>query len=164
MASKILDDPSKEIRLIIDEIQLDLEYKLIPLIIEYMSKLLMKSMDHSLHIPEVISPTIIEFYDLAEFNLLKGTILSENDKQRNLFLSVSYDTYLKIFEKYEDELSFEVCSNFDKIETTLYSTRFYGIRNHLHELLVLKNKNIPYINRRLLRLKYLELKYSNILF
>lgn len=161
---KILDNPTNEINIIINEIQLDLEYNFNSIILEYLNKVFLKSVCNQIYIPEEIRPTILDFYELAEFNLLKATVHSQNAKEKELFRHVAYETYLKIFEKYEDELSFEVCSNFDKIETTLDSTKFYGIRFSINDLLNLKDKNIPYVNRRLLRLRYLDFKYSNVLF
>jgi hypothetical protein len=161
---KIIKNTKNEINTIVDEIQSDLEFNFNSMIIEYLSKLVLKSLDNSIYIPENIKLSIIDYYEIAETNLLKATIHSNNSKEKDLFKHVAYETYLRIFEKYEDELSFEVCSNFDKIETTLDSTKFYGIRFNLNELLNLKNKNIPYINRRLLRLRFLDLKYNNSLF
>ena len=164
MSTKILDNPTSEISLIVNEIQSDLEYNFNSIILDYISKIILKSMNNKIYIPEDIRLSILDFYDLAEFNLLKATIYSQNIKEKEMFSHVAYETYLKIFEKYEDELSFEICSNFDKVEITLDSTKFYAIRFNLNELLSLKNKNIPYVNRRLLKLRYLDLKYSNILF
>lgn len=161
---KILENTRDEIYIIVNEIQSDLEYNFNSIILEYLSKLILKSIDNSIYVPEEIKLSIIDFYEIAEFNLLKATINSENFKQKELFRHVAYETYLKIFERYEDELSFEVCSNFDKIEATLDSTKFYSIRFDLNKLLNLKDKNIPYINRRLLKLRYLDLNYSKILF
>jgi len=160
----IIDNPKNELSLIVNEIQSDLEFNFNSLILDYLSKIILKSIDNSFYIPSEIKLSILDFYEIAEFNLINATIHSENMKQKELFRHAAYEYYLKIFERYEDELSFEVCSNFDKIETTLNSTKFYGIRFNLNELLNLKNKNIPYVNRRLSKLKYLDLKYSNILF
>lgn len=161
---KILRNTKSEINTIVDEIQSDLEFNFNSIIIEYLSKLILKSLNNSIYIPEEIKLSISDYYEIAEVNLLKATIHSDDDKQKELFKHIAYETYLKIFEKYEDELSFEVCSNFDKIETTLDSTKFYGIRFNLNDLLNLKSKNIPYINRRLLKLRYLDLKYYNTSF
>jgi len=161
---KILKNTKQEINTIIDEIQSDLEYHFNLIIIDYLSKLIFKSLDNSIYIPKETKLSISDYYEIAEVNLLKATIHSDNSKQKSLFKHIAYETYFKIFEKYEDELSFEICSNFDKIETTLDSTKFYGIRFNLNELINLKNKNLPYIERRLLKLKYLDLKYFNILF
>jgi hypothetical protein len=164
MSTKILENPTAEISIIINEIQLDLEYNFNSIILEYLNKIFLKSLTEQPHPPEDLKITISDLYELAEFNLLRATVYSQNSKEKELFRHSAYGTYLKIFEKYEDELSFEVCSNFEKIESTLDSTKFYGIRFSISDLLNLKDKNIPYINRRLLKLRYLDFKYSNVLF
>lgn len=164
MSTKIIDNPANELSIIINEIQLDLEYNFNSTILDYVNKLFLKSVSNQLVFPEEVKQGIEDFYELAEFNLLKATVYSQDPKEKELFRHSAYETYLKIFENYEDELSFEICSNFDDIETTLDSTKFYGIRFSINNLLNLKDKNIPYVKRRLLRLRYLDFKYSNILF
>jgi len=164
MSTKIIDNPANELSIIINEIQLDLEYNFNSIILDYVNKLFLKSVSNQVIFPEKIKQGIEDFYELAEFNLLKATVYSQDPKEKELFRHSAYETYLKIFENYEDELSFEICSNFDDIETTLDSTKFYGIRFSINNLLNIKDKNIPYVKRRLLRLRYLDFKYSNILF
>lgn len=158
MSTKIYNNINYELNSIIDEIQKDMEFNFSKNILDYVNKLFLKSINNSIYMPEKIDNGPVELLEIAEFNLLKATIHIENVKEKNIYRHIAYDTYLKIFEKYEDELSFEICSNFENIQTTLEGTRFYRIRDNIIELLNVKQKNIPYIKRRLLILRYLEPK------
>jgi len=161
---KIENNTLEQIFIIINEIQSDLEFSFNKIITDYLSSLFLRSIKNELYIPDPETSDKVNPYEVAEFNLLKATINSVNKDEKKLFSTAAYKVYLSIFENTEDELSFEICSNFDNIEIVLDSIKFYSIRFNINELLNLKDKKIPYINRRLSKLKYLELKYEDILF
>lgn len=159
---KILNNPKEEISNIIREIKDDLDFEFTNNLIIYISDVIIKSFDNKVYFMD--NSVLCDKYSLAEANLLRATIYSNNIKEKELFISASYKTYLNIFESNEDELSFEILSNFDNIEILLDSIKYYPIRFNIVELLNLKDKNVTYINKRLLKLKYLDLLYSKYLF
>lgn len=159
---KILNNPKEEISNIIKEIKDDLDFDFTNNLIIYISDVVVKSFDNKVYFPD--NSILCDRYSLAEANLLRATIYSGGIKEKELFISASYKTYLSIFEINEDELSFEILSNFDNIEILLDSIKYYPIRFNIVELLNLKDKNIAYVNKRLLKLKYLDLLYSKYLF
>lgn len=156
----IFDNIDLEARSIINEIQLELGYNFKDLIVDYLSRLLIKSMKNKIIFPESSGSNIIDLYDLAEYNLVSCSIFPNSKTEIEMFRHLSYDIYLKIFEVYEDETSFEICSNFEKVETVLNSLQYHNIRLDITRLLDEVESGSPYVKSRLLKLKYLDLRYS----
>lgn len=164
---KILDNPKIESEKIIKEIHSDLKYDLKPMVVDYLSNLFFKSLERPISIvldDILLNNDLYLLYNLAEINLLNATIYIKPDIEKDIYSGLSYKVYLKIFEKYDDEISFEICSNFEKVETILSSIKYFPMRNDISYLLDLENQKMPYIKNRLLILNYLDLKYNRYLF
>jgi hypothetical protein len=156
----IFNNIDLEARNIINEIQLELGYNFKDLIVDYLSRLLIKSMKNKVIFPELSGSNIIDLYDLAEYNLISCSIFPNGKAEIEIFRHLSYEVYLKIFEVYEDEISFEICSNLEKVETVLNSLQYHNIRFDITKLLDKVEHDSPYVRARLLKLKYLDLRYS----
>jgi hypothetical protein len=97
--------------------------------------------------------TIESLYKVAEFNFIRATIITVELPQ--LHIKMAYSAYTRIFEKYVDELAYEVLADMEKITILLFGLKHFSIRNDIRKLLDAKGKS-GYVNILLVKNGYID--------
>ena len=134
----------------------DIEFKMSSQLEEYLVSLVMKSIFEDfegLNLKE--SDTKDSLYKLAEFNLIRATIITIEFP--DLHIKMAQSAYTKIFELYTDELAFELLTELKNIVMILFGIKHFSIRDNLVSLIESKGKS-NYVNILLLKHGFIDVE------
>ena len=132
----------------------DLEFRPSEKLENYIAHLIEKSIFEDFHGLNMDNEATIEsLYKVAEFNFIRATIITVELPQ--LHIKMAHSAYSRIFEKYVDELAYEVLVDMEKITVLLFGLKHFSIRNDIEKLLDAKGKS-GYVNILLLKNGYVD--------
>ncbi len=97
--------------------------------------------------------TIESLYKVAEFNFIRATLITV--ELPHIHIRMAHSAYSLIFEKYTDELAYEILLDMEKITILLFGLKHFSIRNNFEKLLEAKGKS-GYVNILLLKNRYID--------
>lgn len=94
-------------------------------------------------------------FEIGHFSLLSYTIFNDNLRAKELYRKAAYKAYHTIFDKYTDDVAFEICSDIEMIEEILVGIKYYSIKSDIVKLLEASKNNSRYVKIRLAKMGYI---------